>query len=40
MSAGSGRLLIVDDEKDFAAFIALVGREVGYTLRSVDRGQT
>ena len=37
MSTEPGRLLIVDDEKDFAAFIAIVAREIGYTVRSVDR---
>ena len=37
MSTEPGRLLIVDDEKDFAAFIAIVAREIGYTVRLVDR---
>ena len=37
MSTELGRLLIVDDEQDFANFISLVAREVGYTVRTVDR---
>lgn len=37
MSTEPGRLLIVDDERDFAAFIALWARGVGYSVRSVDR---
>ena len=37
MSTELGRLLIVDDELDFANFISLVAREIGYTVRTVDR---
>jgi len=37
MSTELGRLLIVDDEKEFAAFITAVARAIGYTVRSVER---
>jgi CheY-like chemotaxis protein len=37
MSTELGRLLIVDDEKEFAKFVSIVAREVGYSVRSVDR---
>jgi len=37
MSTELGRLLIVDDEKDFAGFLATVAREVGYAVRTVQR---
>jgi CheY-like chemotaxis protein len=37
MSTELGRLLIVDDEKDFASFLATVAREIGYTVRTVQR---
>jgi DNA-binding response OmpR family regulator len=36
MSAELGRLLIVDDEPDFARFVALVAREVGLDVRTVE----
>lgn len=36
MSAEVGRLLIVDDEKDFARFVTIAAGEVGYSVRAVD----
>jgi DNA-binding response OmpR family regulator len=39
MSTEPGRLLIVDDEREFAAFITIVAREVGYTVKAVARSQ-
>jgi len=38
MSAELRRLLIVDDEKDFASFVSVVAREVGYAVRAVHSG--
>jgi CheY-like chemotaxis protein len=38
MSAELGRLLIVDDEMDFARFVTIVAKEVGYDVRAVDGG--
>jgi DNA-binding response OmpR family regulator len=37
MSTELGRLLIIDDEKDFAGFLATVAREIGYAVRTVQR---
>ncbi|MEZ5833356.1 MAG: response regulator [Dongiaceae bacterium] len=37
MSTDMGRLLIVDDESEFAAFITIVARGVGFDVRAVDR---
>jgi CheY-like chemotaxis protein len=37
MSTELGRLLIVDDEREFAKFVSIVAREVGYSVRTVDR---
>lgn len=37
MSVEQGRLLIVDDEQDFARFVTNVASAVGYAVRAVDR---
>ena len=37
MSTELDRLLIVDDEREFAKFIAIVARGAGYAVKTVDR---
>ena len=36
MSTELGRLLIVDDERDFARFVTTVATKVGYAVRAVE----
>lgn len=36
MSTDLGRLLVVDDEQDFARFVDRVAAEIGYDVRTVD----